>query len=222
VRLRNGWYPLTVRSGYLGCASAMADSCPGSAAQVVMPTYRALAKTPDGLAFAATSSPRADPVCIRSRSRLWKPPGGQTQGRRRRKPHAQPKIDCGGGSGVGRSKRFRWGRYCRQFAVTIGGSGSEFVLGLDWADFSHQCRKGALHSIVGASGVGLKEFPLPSRRTLIFCPDTRFWSPSVHGNWERSDLSPGMGEGMANFRVQGEPTPLNLDLDFAGTTGGLR
>ena len=47
------WYPLTVRSGYTTARPAIADFLSRiGRRKLIMPTYAALAQTPDGLAFA--------------------------------------------------------------------------------------------------------------------------------------------------------------------------
>jgi aminopeptidase N len=65
------WYPLTVRSGYLAARPAMADFLGRiGRRKLIMPTYGALAATPDGLAFArdvfAKARPGYHPITIAS------------------------------------------------------------------------------------------------------------------------------------------------------------
>jgi leukotriene-A4 hydrolase len=73
---RNGeiaqrWYPLTIRSGYAAARPAIADFLSQiGRRKLVMPTYRALAETPDGLRFArevfAKARPGLHPITIGS------------------------------------------------------------------------------------------------------------------------------------------------------------
>ena len=65
------WYPLTVRSGYLAARPAIADFLGRiGRRKLIMPTYGALAATPDGLAFAkevfAKARPGYHPITIGS------------------------------------------------------------------------------------------------------------------------------------------------------------
>ena len=56
------WYPLTVRSGYTAARPAIADFLQRiGRRKLIMPTYGALAKTPDGLAFARDVFAKAKP-----------------------------------------------------------------------------------------------------------------------------------------------------------------
>lgn len=56
------WYPLTVRSGYLEARPAIADFLQRiGRRKLIMPTYQALAATPDGLAFAQEVFAKAKP-----------------------------------------------------------------------------------------------------------------------------------------------------------------
>lgn len=56
------WYPLTVRSGYLEARPAIADFLQRiGRRKLIMPTYDALSKTPDGLAFAQEVFAKAKP-----------------------------------------------------------------------------------------------------------------------------------------------------------------
>lgn len=56
------WYPLTVRSGYTQARPAMAEFLQRiGRRKLIMPTYEALAKTPEGLAFAEQVFARARP-----------------------------------------------------------------------------------------------------------------------------------------------------------------
>jgi aminopeptidase N len=56
------WYPLTVRSGYLDARPAMAEFLARiGRRKLIMPTYAALAQTPDGLAFAQGVFEKARP-----------------------------------------------------------------------------------------------------------------------------------------------------------------
>ena len=56
------WYPLTVRSGYLEARPAMAEFLQRiGRRKLIMPTYEALAKTEDGLAFAKDVFAKAKP-----------------------------------------------------------------------------------------------------------------------------------------------------------------
>jgi hypothetical protein len=56
------WYPLTIRSGYTAARPAIADFLSRiGRRKLVMPTYRALAQTPDGLRFAREVFARARP-----------------------------------------------------------------------------------------------------------------------------------------------------------------
>lgn len=53
AEIANVWYPLTIRSGYTTARPAIAEYLSRvGRRRMVMPTYRALAATPDGLAFA--------------------------------------------------------------------------------------------------------------------------------------------------------------------------
>jgi hypothetical protein len=65
------WYPLTIRYGYLSARPAIADFLSRvGRRKLVMPIYRALAKSPDGLAFArdvfAKSRPGLHPITVSS------------------------------------------------------------------------------------------------------------------------------------------------------------
>ena len=65
------WYPLTIRSGYTAARPAIADFLARiGRRKLVMPTYKALAATPDGLAFArevfAKARPGLHPITIGS------------------------------------------------------------------------------------------------------------------------------------------------------------
>jgi aminopeptidase N len=65
------WYPLTIRSGYTAARPAIADFLSRiGRRKLVMPTYRALAQTPDGLRFArevfAQARPGLHPITIGS------------------------------------------------------------------------------------------------------------------------------------------------------------
>lgn len=65
------WYPLTIRSGYTAARPAIADFLTHiGRRKLIMPTYRALAATPDGLAFAreifAQARPSMHPITIAS------------------------------------------------------------------------------------------------------------------------------------------------------------
>jgi len=65
------WYPLTIRSGYLAARPAISDFLARiGRRKLVMPTYKALAATPDGLAFArevfAKARPGLHPITIGS------------------------------------------------------------------------------------------------------------------------------------------------------------
>ena len=52
AEIANVWYPLTIRSGFSAARPAIADYLSRvGRRRMVMPTYRALAKSPDGLAF---------------------------------------------------------------------------------------------------------------------------------------------------------------------------
>ncbi len=65
------WYPLTVRSGYTAARPAIAEFLGRvGRRKLVMPIYKALAATPDGLAFAselfATARPALHPITVGS------------------------------------------------------------------------------------------------------------------------------------------------------------
>ena len=68
------WYPLTIRSGYTAARPAIADFLSRiGRRKLVMPTYRALAQTSDGLRFAREVFAKARPGCTRSPSARSKP-----------------------------------------------------------------------------------------------------------------------------------------------------
>jgi len=65
------WYPLTIRSGYAGARPAIAEFLSQiGRRKLVMPIYRALAQTPDGLGFArqvfAKARPGLHPITVGS------------------------------------------------------------------------------------------------------------------------------------------------------------
>ncbi|MBN8248313.1 MAG: M1 family metallopeptidase [Verrucomicrobia bacterium] len=71
VEIAHVWYPLTIRSGYLGARPAITEYLSRvGRRRMVLPLYRALARTPDGLAFArevlASSRDNLHPITVKS------------------------------------------------------------------------------------------------------------------------------------------------------------
>lgn len=71
VELANVWYPLTIRSGYREARPAIAEYLGRiGRRRMVLPTYRALAKNPDDLAFGRAildeARPRLHPITLRA------------------------------------------------------------------------------------------------------------------------------------------------------------